>query len=55
MNKGGTQNYSTQSGEGFQYEIQQAYDHTNYKSTNQQVCSIISPFLQLLIFAIYSQ
>lgn len=35
--KGSTDNYTTRPGEGFQQEVQQAYDQTNFRDTEKQV------------------
>ena len=35
--KGTTENYTTRPGEGFQQEVQQAYNQTNFRDTEQQV------------------
>ncbi|KIJ48723.1 hypothetical protein M422DRAFT_162220, partial [Sphaerobolus stellatus SS14] len=35
--KGMTDNYSTRPGEGFQQEVQQAYDQTNFRNAEPQV------------------
>ncbi|KIJ46707.1 hypothetical protein M422DRAFT_249872 [Sphaerobolus stellatus SS14] len=39
-NKGCTENYSTRPGEGFQQEVQQAYEQTNFKNTESQITRI---------------
>ncbi|KIJ29756.1 hypothetical protein M422DRAFT_188008, partial [Sphaerobolus stellatus SS14] len=38
--KGSTVNYTTRPGEGFQQEVQQAYDQTNFKNTEPQMTQI---------------
>ncbi|KIJ37767.1 hypothetical protein M422DRAFT_259605 [Sphaerobolus stellatus SS14] len=38
--KGVTENYSTRPGEGFQQEVQQAYDQTNFRDIEPQVVRI---------------
>ncbi|KIJ54948.1 hypothetical protein M422DRAFT_153273 [Sphaerobolus stellatus SS14] len=38
--KGSTINYTTRPGEGFQQEVQQAYDQTNFKNTEIQMTQI---------------
>ena len=45
--KGAMENYTTRPGEGFQQEVQQAYDRTNFKNTEPQVC-ILSNYIILL-------
>ncbi|KAF8582945.1 hypothetical protein K439DRAFT_1349884, partial [Ramaria rubella] len=38
--KGATENYTTRPGKGFQQEVQQAYDQTNFRDTEQQMVHI---------------
>ncbi|KIJ46695.1 hypothetical protein M422DRAFT_249859 [Sphaerobolus stellatus SS14] len=38
--KGTTENYSTRPGEGFQQEVQQAYDQTNFRNVEPQMTKI---------------
>lgn len=48
--KGSTDNYSTRPGEGFQQEVQQAFDQTNFRNTDSQACVHIVLVLDLDIF-----
>ena len=39
--KGTVDNFSTRNGEGVQQEVSQAYEQTNMKNAEHQVCNII--------------
>lgn len=39
--KGATDNYVARPGEGFHQEVQEAWDQTNNKNTDKQVCFFI--------------